>query len=644
MAPDLLSEFLRKESHDLQVSSDKLEAKATELSPLVEHTADELKTTHLVVAVHGVGKQYRYSTIQGVTTRFAAYCKSPITQPLGAFHPDKLILKPDSPELGAYLFQPPTGTTEFAGFGFAESFWADIPEMATATQNTTEDTKAWAQTIVERVKAMDAAGGVHSSKLIDYNKASAVVAELIDAIKVLDNLLFIATKAGLLQFNLGQLLTDFAGCVQLVADYKDYGGNIFDRFLLTMRNLRRRMPHLEGIYIIAHSEGTVVSFRGLLSAMSVLQGPDDDWIDLVKGYMTIGSPLNKHVVMWPKLWEGLKPHPERKRAEPIHWRNYYDYGDPIGYELGITRQWMGENGWLPEKQPQKNTKKPLEDTPALSPIFEFSDQHDYGFTRYPLPGEAHNDYWKDDGVFGHFIDNVIRGQKHAKAPTSIPWTVAISWFLPYVLCLGLLTAGIYILYNTLVSVFFGNTSSDIIQDVAGITSLLAGSTVLSRIPRLDKVIPGAVFGAGAFLLGAIGYWLFLGYWQSVPSTARHLLDSAFLIPSGIVLYFLGASIGSAVISKLRPTWGMAPLISLGGVAACIVLANLLSIDFSKNLPKFEQSLWALVLANAAFLYLWWLAALLFDLVYIWHRYIYYGGSRNKILNDLRKRPKIATAP
>ena len=159
MAADQLSEFLRKESDNLQVASDKLEAKANELSPIVEHTADELKTTHLVVAVHGVGKQYRYSTIQGVTTRFAAYCKSPITQPLGAFHPDKLILKPDSPELGAYLFQPPTGTTEFAGFGFAESFWADIPEMATATQNTTEDTKAWAQTVVERVKAMDAAGG-----------------------------------------------------------------------------------------------------------------------------------------------------------------------------------------------------------------------------------------------------------------------------------------------------------------------------------------------------------------------------------------------------------------------------------------------------------------------------------------------------
>lgn len=630
MEADLLAEFLRKESDDLQVSSNKLEAKANELSPIVEHTADELKTTHLVVAVHGVGKQYRYSTIQGVTTRFASYSKSPITQPLGAFHPDKLILKPDSPELGAYLFQPPKGTTEFTGFGFAESFWADIPEIATATQNTTEDTKAWAQTVVERVKAMDAARG-KPSKLIDYNKASAVVAEMIDAIKVLDNLLFIATKAGLLQFNLGQLLTDFAGCVQLVADFKDYGGNIFDRFLLTMRNLRRRMPNLEGIYIIAHSEGTVVSFRGLLSALSVETGPDDDWINLVKGYMTIGSPLNKHVVMWPKLWEGLEPAIRPKRTQPIRWRNYYDYGDPIGYDLKITRQWMQNNDWLPKMQAPKKTKDPHEDTTDPSPVFEFTDQHDYGFTRYPLPGEAHNDYWKDDGVFGHFINNVIRGQEDAKPPTTIRWTVAISWLLPYVLCLGLLTAGIYILYNTLVSVFFGSSIGHVFWDVLGITSLLAGSTVSSRLPRLDKLRPGAYFAVGAFVLGAIGYCWFLGCWSAVASPARQLLDSAFLFPYGVIAYFAVASIVSAVISKLKPSWGMKPLMAFGAGAALIVLIKLM---LSVHEPKLGQSLWALALANGAFLYLWWLGALIFDLVYVWHRYIYYGGSRNNVLNQL----------
>jgi hypothetical protein len=32
-------------------------------------------------------------------------------------------------------------------------------------------------------------------------------------------------------------------------------------------------------------------------------------------------------------------------------------------------------------------------------------------------------------------------------------------------------------------------------------------------------------------------------------------------------------------------------------------------------------LWPVVLSVAAFLYLWWLAAGLFDLVFIWHRYI-----------------------
>jgi len=586
-------------------------------------TADDLNITNLVVAVHGIGKQFRYSTIQSVASRFASYCKSPITQPLGAFHPDKLVPEPGSPELGAYLFHPSKDFKEFQGFGFAESFWADIPEMAAATQNTTEETKAWAQTVVERVRALDKSAG-NLPDLIDYTKASAVVAEMIEAIKVLDNLLFIANKAGFFEFNLGQLLTDFVGCVQIVADFKDYGGNVFDRFRATMRNLQQRMPNLKGIYIIAHSEGTVVSFRGLLSAMSTIEGPDDEWIDLVKGYMTIGSPLNKHIVMWPRLWEGLQPAPGRKRSHPIRWRNYYDFGDPVGFDLEITRNWMRENGWLPEN-----------DTGRGSQIFEFAKKYDYGFTRYPFPGEAHNDYWKDDRVFGHFIDNVVRGESNVKEPTTIAWTVLISWILPYVICLALLTAGVYILYNTLVSVFFPKNHPHILMDVAGITALLVGSTVLSRMPRLDKIIPGYLFGVAAFIGGALGYWFFA-------SSIRPLLDSAFWFPNGLLCYFLAASIVSALLSKLKPSWGMKPLIALGGVAALIFLLHLLSNPVSSTGPaQLGQSLWTLLLANGAFLYLWWLGAVIFDLVYIWHRYIYYYGTTKKVLGELHKRHKAA---
>ena len=34
--------------------------------------------------------------------------------------------------------------------------------------------------------------------------------------------------------------------------------------------------------------------------------------------------------------------------------------------------------------------------------------------------------------------------------------------------------------------------------------------------------------------------------------------------------------------------------------------------------------WPVVLSAAAFLYLWWLAIILFDLTFVWHRYIRQG--------------------
>jgi hypothetical protein len=75
-------------------------------SAKVESTDDDLKITRLVVAVHGIGSQFRYATIQSVASRFMAHCGRQMTLPLGAFHPLKLITEPDSPELGAYLFEP----------------------------------------------------------------------------------------------------------------------------------------------------------------------------------------------------------------------------------------------------------------------------------------------------------------------------------------------------------------------------------------------------------------------------------------------------------------------------------------------------------------------------------------------------------
>jgi hypothetical protein len=155
--------------------------------------------------------------------------------------------------------------------------------------------------------------------------------------------------------------------------------------------------------------------------------------------MTIGSPLNKHIVMWPKLWKDLNPAPGRNSQDPIEWRNYYDYGDPVGFDLEITREWMKENGWLAKGEIKEGAR-----------FFQFGSDDDCGFTRYAFPGKAHNDYWNDADVFGHFINEVVLKKGKAVKPRTIWWTVFLSRVVPYALCLALLAGGTYVLYNTLV--------------------------------------------------------------------------------------------------------------------------------------------------------------------------------------------------
>jgi hypothetical protein len=79
------------------------------------------------------------------------------------------------------------------------------------------------------------------------------------------------------------------------------------------------------------------------------------WITFVRGFMTIGSPIDKHIALWPKLSERFRFNssiddlggitirqalrqdaPPVKLARKIQWRNYFDFGDPIGFNLEST--------------------------------------------------------------------------------------------------------------------------------------------------------------------------------------------------------------------------------------------------------------------------------------------------------------------
>jgi len=67
--------------------------------------------------------------------------------------------------------------------------------------------------------------------------------------------------------------------------------------------------------------------------------------------------------------------------------------------------------------------------------------------------------------------------------------------------------------------------------------------------------------------------------------------------------------------------GALPMIATGGLLSAALLIFRLQ-------GHLEGAAWPVVLAFGLYLYFWWLSALLFDLVVVWHIYI-----RSSLVND-----------
>ena len=395
--------------------------------------------TKLIVAIHGIGDQYRYATIRSVVTRFGRHFDFPAATPLGSFY------APDGSISAFRLPAPPDPPGGLGGIGFAEVYWADIPRAIQKKGYTIEEAKAWAGTVVERIRARY---GPELKKQFDFQSedfrdAANVLLEMIETIKILANLLFLAEKMGFPKFDLDDLLTSYLGDVQLVADFPAKRQKILQRFSDVLDALWKgvllKQESKPEIYIVAHSEGTVIAFMALLRAMSlptrgeVAPPPRPEWIDQVRGFMTIGSPIDKHLILWPSVWDAYNT-PGPPVNPPIRWRNYYDYGDPVGFDLDTARDWMKDHRW--------------------NPAFEFEQKDDFGFSRYPLPGAAHNDYWSDEVVFGHFIQTVVGAPPALGCDFTAPkWNRNLarifSYVSPYLLAFLLLYGGTCLLAKAL---------------------------------------------------------------------------------------------------------------------------------------------------------------------------------------------------
>ena len=684
---------------------------------------EEAKFSDILVAVHGIGQQLRYSTVRYVATRLAgsrsllAGGKYPpvAPQPLGYFHSGgkgltSVVTVDDPADMAPALSK----------VGFAEVFWADIPAKVVKEGSTLEETKAWGRTVVARAQSIWQRRRIKGTITPDFSLAGEVVDEVIETIYVLENLLFLADKAGLFKFDLREVLEDYLGDVQLVAEFADYRKEIVLRFHRAMQQVYD--DHCKGkdkvrLHIVAHSEGTVVSFLGLLQAMSGMHVNQSgtaaeplfeleqravipDWVKHVHGYMTIGSPIDKHLLLWPQMWRELNPAlADGVMAHKIKWRNYYDYGDPIGFKLDTAREHL-EDQWKVKS-------------------IEFGNEDDHGFARYLLPGKAHNDYWDDPDVFEHFVSEVGIGTSPASRPADAgppqppktkPLVYVLSPSLPYIVSFCLLFMGVYLLDKAVLDFTYPWADpvirylliseigvepslvpgrNQVFLNTLGIAGLIAGVTLMTRFPRLAAGKRWWVYGFLAFLAGCAIYIL------SVGATSRAEIGAIFTRwgicgPTiGVCLLALAvAGIGLLVTKRSsdpahdrRQRWvltGMRPLILCGAFAVALIVASQLFPlrlgqgfklpDAQRNMLTDEQwkivesanfddteltqlfspdradapgkraarlenlrnvkpvltarePVWPVLVAGAFFLYLWWLATLLFDLAFVWQRYI-----------------------
>ncbi|MCI0333105.1 MAG: MFS transporter, partial [Planctomycetes bacterium] len=355
----------------------------------------------ILVAVHGIGEQMRCRTIQMVARQVFQFFGQPATIAAGRLHARIFALDAAAPALG--FFTPDEeidprlpGEIDVA---FGEVYWSDIPRGPAADQFTIEEIKRWAGTVVERVRLFEQQKPAKPRRTDkDYALAASVIGEMIEGLNLFEKLLFLASKANIFQFDLKKLLVDYLGDVQIVTEFSNFRAKILRHFHEVLSRIASHPDNREAeLYLVAHSEGTVLSFLGILEALNDGGKGNYAWVRRLRGFMTIGSPINKHVLLWPELWRHMPPPPEDTPIPPIAWRNYYDHGDPIGFQLDRTRQWLEENGW--------------------SPFFEFKKgEHDYGFTRYWFPGKAHDEYWTDPEVFGHFLENVVFKEQRPETP------------------------------------------------------------------------------------------------------------------------------------------------------------------------------------------------------------------------------------
>ncbi len=108
-----------------------------------------------------------------------------------------------------------------------------------------------------------------------------------------------------------------------------------------------------------------------------------NWIDNVANFVTLGSPIDKFLVIWWQNYQYLDyADLFQNRTHKIKHFNYCDEQDPVGHLLDH-----------------------FETKPVYSRLF--TKQEDIVYNRYAVPGKAHVDYWTDYELFSRIVQCTI---------------------------------------------------------------------------------------------------------------------------------------------------------------------------------------------------------------------------------------------
>ncbi len=403
---------------------------------------------YYVIVVHGIGEQRFNSTLTPVINRFAQV-RLKQAQPKRESFRDVVSLGMVTGQMG-YPSKKPGGTTfcgnrawaefenirsdgrkinTFEGLPsdsgenirFVELYWADI--LNEGFEQSGQGLEAWTNAILGRFE--------NRQKPEDN-----WFIQVLDQVRI--TLIFLSRMLQIQAPGIRRLIFDkFLGDVQIYGENAQVRAKAIARFHNLMEKIERQHYEQEGktskrpprYIIIGHSLGSVLALDALVYAhmrrrisrdslppalanslpahreyqeeyrdqQNVNQPTQnteiygEDWIGRVASLVTLGSPIDKFLQIWPpnfRFW-GQKDHPSTEldaifehRNTPIRHYNYCDEQDPVGNALDV-----------------------LPHMPAYQRFFSL--QEDVMFSRYKVPGAAHNEYWQDEALFERLIHYTI---------------------------------------------------------------------------------------------------------------------------------------------------------------------------------------------------------------------------------------------